>query len=387
MKELSRVKAVIDLDAIYENVFNAKKLLADGTGIMGVIKADGYGHGAVQVAKTIDELVSYYGIAVLEEGIELRKNGIKTPMLILGYTNPLLYEDMIEYDIDTAVFTMEMAEKISETAVKARKEAGIHIAIDTGMSRIGFDLSDESIDKVVKISKLPNVRIDGMFTHFATMDEKDKSKAFEQFDKYMDFNSRLEKKGIHIPIKHVSNSAGITEAPQAHLDMVRDGICVYGLYPSDDVDKAKLPLKPAMEIKSYVSFVKTIPAGTHIGYGATFTADKEMTIATIPIGYADGYPRSLSNLGWVLIRGKKAPITGRVCMDQMMVDVSDIPNVTENDEVTLVGRDGDEFISVEEISNLAGSFNYEFVCDVGKRVPREYIKNGERVAIGSYFKK
>ena len=352
---------------------------------MAIIKADAYGHGAVQVADTIDELSDAYGVAILEEGIELRHAGIKKPILILGFTPEPLYEPMIKYEITTAVFQLDMAEKISAAAVRMGKTAHIHIALDTGMSRIGFKPCNDSLDVIKKIASLPGISIDGCFTHFARMDEKDKTKAKEQFRLYMDFVTKLEECGIHIPVKHVSNSAGIIEMQEVNLDMVRDGISVYGMYPSEEVQKERLPLKPAMEVKAYVSYVKTLEAGIEIGYGGTYTTKAETKVATIPVGYADGYPRSLSNKGRVIIRGKSAPILGRVCMDQFMVDVTDIHGVAEGDEVTLVGHDGEEYISIEEISEMAYSFNYEFVCDIGKRVPRVYYRHGKKVDTKDYY--
>ncbi|MBQ2320727.1 MAG: alanine racemase, partial [Lachnospiraceae bacterium] len=263
--------------------------------------------------------------------------------------------------------------------------AKIHIALDTGMSRIGFKQDEESLEVIKKIAKLPYIFIEGCFTHFARMDEEDKTKAMTQFEKYMDFVEKIEGCGIELPIKHVSNSAGIIEKQEVNLDMVRDGICVYGLYPSDEVNKENLELTPAMEIKSYVSFVKELEPGVEIGYGGTYTTERETRVATIPVGYADGYPRALSNKGHVLINGMSAPILGRVCMDQFMVDVTDIDNVEEGTMVTLVGRDGDENISIEEISEMSHSFNYEFVCDVGKRIPRVYYKGGKVVETKDYY--
>ncbi|MCR5623640.1 MAG: alanine racemase [Lachnospiraceae bacterium] len=385
MKDFYRVKATINLDAIHENVQNAKKLLKPGVKLMAVVKADGYGHGAVQVSKAIEDIADAYGVAILEEGIELRNAGIKQPILILGYTPEPLYEEMINYDICPTVFSYETAIQINSAAVKLGKNAKIHIALDTGMSRIGFMANEESADVVKQINELSNISIEGMFSHFATMDEKDKSKAYAQLDKYLNFVKLLEDRNVNIPIKHISNSAGIIECEDANLDMARDGICVYGMYPSEDVDKSRLKLTPAMEIKAFVSHVKTLPAGVDIGYGATFTTDKETRVATVPVGYADGYPRSLSNCGEVIIRGKRVRILGRICMDQFMVDVTDNPSVKVGDTVTLVGREGDEYLSIEEVANLSGSFNYEFVCDVGKRVPREYYKNGEKIAINDFF--
>ena len=385
MKEYYRVQANINLDAIHDNVKAAKSLTKKGTKLMAIIKADAYGHGAVRVAETLDDIADAYGVAILEEGIELRQAGVTKPILILGYTPAPLYEAMINYDITTAVFKYDMAKEISDTAVKLGKKAKIHIKLDTGMSRIGFKQDDESLETIIKISKLPGIEITGCFTHFARMDEKDKTKAKEQFKRYMDFTKRIEDAGIKIPVKHVSNSAGIIEMPEVNLDMVRDGISVYGMYPSEEVNKKRLPLTPAMEIISYISFIKTLEKDVEIGYGGTFTTTRETKVATIPVGYADGYPRSLSNKGCILINGQRAPIIGRICMDQFMVDITDIKDVHENDKVTLIGHDGDGYISIEEMADLSGSFNYEFVCDIGKRVPKVYYRNGKKIGTKDYY--
>ena len=385
MKEYYRVYADIDLDAIYENVKNAKALLKKDTKMMAIVKADGYGHGAVEVARQIDELVDAYGVAILEEGIELRKAGFTKPILILGYTPKPLYPAMIRYDIATAVFTMEMAKAISDTDVAMHKNANIHIKLDTGMSRIGFAITKESKEIIEQIAKLPGIEIKGCFSHFARMDEKDKTKANEQFAKFTKMVNALEKDGVDLGIRHISNSAGIMEAPEVQMDMVRNGICLYGLYPSEEVQKERLPLKPAMELKAYVSYVKTLEPGVEIGYGGTYTTTKKTRVATIPVGYADGYSRCLSGKGSVLIHGKKAPILGRVCMDQFMVDVTDIDNVCVGDRVTLFGKDGDSCITIEEISAMAHSFNYEFVCDIGKRIPRVYYRHGKVIETKDYY--
>lgn len=385
MKEYYRVYADIDLDAIYENVKNAKALLKKDTKMMAIVKADGYGHGAIEVARQIDELVDAYGVAILEEGIELRKAGFTKPILILGYTPKPLYPAMIRYDIATAVFTMEMAKEISDTAVAMHKNANIHIKLDTGMSRIGFAITKESKEIIEQIAKLPGIEIKGCFSHFARMDEKDKTKANEQFAKFTKMVNALEKDGVDLGIRHISNSAGIMEAPEVQMDMVRNGICLYGLYPSEEVQKERLPLKPAMELKAYVSYVKTLEPGVEIGYGGTYTTTKKTRVATIPVGYADGYSRCLSGKGSVLIHGKKAPILGRVCMDQFMVDVTDIDNVCVGDRVTLFGKDGDSCITIEEISAMAHSFNYEFVCDIGKRIPRVYYRHGKVIETKDYY--
>lgn len=385
IKKYYRVQANINLDAIYQNVVNAKKLLKSGTKVMAIVKADGYGHGALETAAVLDDIVDAYGVAILEEGIELRQAGFTKPILILGFTPSTQYEPMINYNITTAVFQYDMAKKMSDIAKKLGKKAHIHIALDTGMSRIGFKQDDESLEVIKKIAALPGIVIDGCFTHFARMDEKDKTKAKIQFKRYMSFVKRIENEGILLPLKHISNSAGIIEMQETNLDMVRDGISIYGMYPSEQVDKNRIKLIPAMEIKTYVSFVKTLEAGVEIGYGGTFTTVRETKVATIPVGYADGYPRALSGKGHVLIHGKSASILGRICMDQFMVDVTDIADVKEGDIVTLAGYDKDNYISIEEVANMAHSFNYEFVCDIGKRVPRVYYRHGKVVRTKDYY--
>jgi len=385
IKEYYRVQANINLDAIYQNVANAKKLLKPGTKIMAIVKADGYWHGAIETASVIDSIVDAYGVAILEEGIELRQAGFTKDILILGFTPAPLYEPMINYNITTAVFQLDMAQKISETAVKLGKKAHIHIALDTGMNRIGFKQDNESLDIIKQIAALPGILIDGCFTHFARMDEKDKTKAKIQFERFILFTKRIEAAGIKLPLKHAANSAAIIEMQETGLDMVRDGISVYGMYPSEEVDKFRLALIPAMELKAHISFVKTIGAGEEIGYGGTYTTTGRTVVATIPVGYADGYPRALSGKGRVLVHGQSAKIIGRVCMDQFMVDVTNIEGVKEGDIVTLAGRDGDEYISIEEVAGMAYSFNYEFVCNIGKRVPRVYYHNGKITGTKDYY--
>lgn len=383
--EYYRVHADVNLDAIYKNIEETKRLLKADTKLMVIIKADGYGHGAIPIAKVLDPIVDAFGIAIIEEGIELRENGIKKPLLILGVTPDPLYSKLVEYDIMPAVFSLESAKLLAEEAKKQNKTAKIHIVVDTGMSRIGFPVTKESIEIIQKIAKLDGIAIDGCFSHFATADERDKAFTFQQINRFQSFVDELEEKGIHIPVKHLSNSAGIMEVPKAHYDMVRSGISTYGLYPSEEVNKKRLSLCPAMEIKSYVTYVKTLDYGIGISYGQTFVTERETRVATVPVGYADGYPRALSNQGYVLIRGRKAAILGRICMDQFMVDVTDIPGVIEGDIVTLVGRDKDECITVEELAAMSHSFNYEFVCDIGKRVPRVYYYRGEKVGTYDFY--
>lgn len=385
MKEYYRVQANINLDAICNNLLETRKLIKKETKIMAIIKADGYGHGAIPLAKTIDEIVDAYGIAILEEGIELRKAGITKPILILGFTPAPLYEKLVEYDISQTVFQYDMAKKLSEVAIAMKRKAKIHIKLDTGMGRIGFGDNKESVKVIQDIADLDGIEIVGLFTHFACADETDKTSVCNQYHRFIAFAEQLEQKGIHIPIKHVSNSAAIIDLPQANLDMVRSGISTYGLYPSEEVDKKKIVLQPAMEIKSMVSYVKEVEAGTGISYGSTYVTKGKTKVATIPVGYADGYPRALSSRGRVLIHGISAPIIGRVCMDQFMVDVTHIDDVEEGDTVTLIGADGDNCITVEELSALAYSFNYEFVCDINKRIPRVYYKDGIKIGTLDFY--
>lgn len=383
--EYYRVHADVNLDAIYKNIQETRKLLKADTKLMVIIKADGYGHGAIPIAKVLDPIVDAFGIAIIEEGIELRENGITKPLLILGVTPVPLYSKLVEYDIMPAVFSFESARLLAKEAKKQNKTAKIHIAVDTGMSRIGFPVTKESIEIIQKIAKLDGIAIDGCFSHFATADETDKTFTLQQINRFQSFVDELEERGVSIPVRHLSNSAGIMEVPDAHYDMVRSGISTYGLYPSEEVNKNRLPLCPAMEIKSYVTYVKSLDSGIGISYGQTFVTDRETRVATVPVGYADGYPRALSNQGYVLIRGKKAAILGRICMDQFMVDVTDIPGVIEGDIVTLVGRDKDECITVEELAAMSHSFNYEFVCDIGKRVPRVYYYRGEKIGTYDFY--
>ena len=312
-----------------------------------------------------------FAVAAVSEGLELRAAGITKPILILGYTFEEDYEAMIQNGIRPAVFTERMAEAFDAAAARIGKRAPIHIAVDTGMSRIGFADTADSILTVKKISGMGHLSIEGAFTHFARADETDKQAAMRQMHRFADFCDAMEASGVHGFLRHCSNSAGILELPMANMDMVRAGITIYGIYPSDEVSR-EIPLAPVMELKSHVVYIKMIESGTAISYGGTFVAEHPMRIATIPVGYGDGYPRSLSNCGYVLIRGKKAPILGRVCMDQFMVDVTDI-EAELLDEVTLLGRDGDAEITVDELGALSNRFPYEFVCDIGKRVPRVYL--------------
>ena len=387
MKTYSRVYAKIDLDAIAYNMEQMKQNIRPETKVMAVIKADGYGHGAVQIAEMMERWNYIWGFAVatLDEAVVLRTEGIQKPILVLGCVFPDQYMEMLKHEIRMNIYTEEMAESISRMAARDGKTAYMHIKLDTGMSRLGFGINEQSAETIKRISKMPNVNMEGIFTHFTKADEKDKSFTKKQIQEFVWMTERLKEKNVRFTYEHCSNSAGIIDVPEANFDIVRAGISTYGLYPSEEVDKTNVKLKPALALKSHVAFVKEIESGTPVSYGGTFVAKEKMKIATIPVGYADGYPRSLSNKGYVLIRGKKAPILGRVCMDQFMVDVTQIEGVSFGDKVTMIGKDGNEILPVEVLSELSGRFNYEFVCDLGKRIPRVYVRDGKIAEQVDYF--
>lgn len=381
MKEYNRVYAKIDLDAAAYNMEQMKNRIGEGARLIAVVKTDGYGHGAVPLAEMFEtfDYIWGYAVACLDEGIVLRKHGIKKPILVLGCVFPDQYDDMVKYEIRGTVYMEDMARKMAEAAEKLGKKALIHIKVDTGMGRIGFPVSEQSADTIKRISRLPNIEIEGMFTHFAKADEKDKTYTYEQHRKFMWMKEQMEKRNVRIPYYDCDNSAGIIDFPDMKHDLARAGISTYGMYPSGEVDKNAVHLKPVLSLISHVAYVKTVEPGTAISYGGTFVAQKQMRVATIPVGYGDGYPRSLSNKGEVLIRGKRARILGRVCMDQFMVDVTDIPETEFMDRVVLIGDDRDDRITVEELSELSGRFHYEFVCCLGKRIPRVYTADGKIV--------
>lgn len=387
MKTYSRVYAKIDLDAVAYNMEQMKRSLKPETKVMAVIKADGYGHGAVQIAEMMErwEYIWGFAVATLDEAVVLRTEGIRKPILVLGCVFPDQYMEMLNHEIRMNVYTEEMAESISQMAAREGKTAYMHIKLDTGMARLGFDISEQSVEAVQRISEMKNVCMEGIFTHFAKADETSKEFTKKQIDEFKWMVRKLKEKGVSFTYEHCSNSAGIIDVPEANFDLVRAGISTYGLYPSDEVEKKNVKLKPALALKSHVAFVKEIEAGTPVSYGGTFVADRKMTIATIPVGYADGYPRSLSNKGYVLIRGRKAPIIGRVCMDQFMVDVTEIEGASFGDKVTMIGKDGKEVLPVEVLSELSGRFNYEFICDLGKRIPRVYVRDGKIAEQVDYF--
>ena len=367
----------INLDIIAENFRNICSLAK--AQVMAVVKADAYGHGAVPVAQLLESQCSFFGVSSVAEAQELRHAGIQKPILILGYTPVSAFPVVVREDIRIAVFHYEDAAALSREAVHQNKTAFIHLAVDTGMGRIGFSADAAAADTCAAIAKLPGVKIEGLFSHFATADCADLSRSEGQMERFDAFDAMLKDRGLQIPIRHMDNSAGLMNFPGKY-EMARAGIVTYGMYPSDEVDPARLSIRPAMRWVSRVSHVKRLPPGCEVSYGGTYTTVRDTLVATIPTGYADGYRRCLSGQFHVLIRGKKAPILGRICMDQMMVDVTDIPGVQVMDEVTLVGCDGDETITVEQIAEVAHSFHYEFFCGVPRRVPRLYIRDGKIVS-------
>ena len=388
LESYQRVWAEVDLDAIWENMVHMKENIAENTKILAVIKTDGYGHGGVPIAKMLEQLDFMFGYAAAtyEEAHVLREAGVKKPILILGYTFPYCYEELIREEIRPAVYRRDTVEELAAAAVKVGQKAKVHIKVDTGMGRIGITPDEEGLEFVRFLIEHPELEVEGIFTHFAKSDEADKTSANHQLELFQDFIKKIQTElGITIPVKHCSNSAAILEMPQANMDMVRAGITTYGLYPSEEVSKDIVPLRAAMSLYSHIVYCKTIHSGQSVSYGGLFTAQKDTRVATIPVGYGDGYPRSLSGKGYVLIRGKKAPILGRVCMDQFMVDISEIPEAMDGDKVTLLGMDGTERITAEELGELSGRFNYEFVCDLGKRIPRVYIQHGEITEVRDYF--
>lgn len=389
MKEsYQRVYAEVNLDAIRYNMEQMYQKISSKATMIGVIKADGYGHGAVPVGRELEQLkfVSGYAVATAEEAMILRRAKLTKPILVLGYTFPYCYEEMIRHDIRLTVFREDMIEELSACACKVGKTAKVHIKVDTGMTRIGIRPDESGIDFVQKVLETKGIEPEGIFTHFARADETDKKYAIEQLERFRNFHALLEQKcGYTIPVKHCSNSAAILELPEAGMDAVRAGIALYGLWPSEEMSRENIILRPALSLKSHIVFVKDVEKGEAVSYGGTYVTPKRMRIATIPVGYGDGYPRGLSNKGYVLIHGKKAPILGRVCMDQFMVSLDEIPDAKEGDTVTLIGADGGEKVAMEELGEISGRFNYELACDLGKRIPRVYMKDGKEIGEKDYF--
>ena len=376
----TRVK--IDLDAIAENMDAIREKA--GVPVMAVVKADAYGHGAVQVARLLQGKCAFFCVSSILEAMELRQEGLTKPILILGNTPVEAFPTAIREGIRPTIYRFEDALALSQAAQALELPARFHFAVDTGMSRIGFQVNEEDADICARIASLPGLVPEGLFSHFATADCADLSRAEAQAERFAEFDEMLRRRGVKIPIRHLNNSAGLMNFATPY-EMVRSGIITYGMYPSDEVDPSLLPLRPALQWLSRVTHVKTLPAGREISYGGTFVTKADTVVATLPVGYADGYRRNLSGRFHVLIHGEKAPILGRICMDQMMVDVTHIPGVTVGDNVTLVGTDGENTITMEEISAQAFSFNYEFVCGISRRVPRLYVQGGKTIHTVHYL--
>ena len=376
--EYFRTYAAVDLDAIENNLSQLKAKAGKDVLTLAIVKADAYGHGAVGVATAIQDKVDYFGIAELMEAVELREAGVKKPVLVLSYTSPYLYETLIKNELTQTIFNYDDAVELSKAAVRLNKIARVHIAVDTGMSRIGFFCNPESVEIVKRINDLPNIYIEGIFSHYACADCEDRFTTEKQTKLFDDFILSLEQRGIYIPIKHLCNSAGLLTCDKKY-NMVRMGIVMYGLYPDECVNDGSLDLKPAMKIVSHVIHVKDVPAGSGVSYGHTYFTKEKTRIATVCIGYADGYSRTLSNKGRVLINGQYAPVIGRVCMDQLMVDVTNLKDVCVGDEVVILGSSGENCITAEEIAKLTDTINYEVVCQFQKRVTILHYKKGERI--------
>ncbi len=371
MNTYHRIYAEVDLGAIKYNITNIKETVGHSVAIMPVVKADAYGHGAAEVSKVLYDFASLYGVATIEEAVELRGCGIDKPILILGTLSSRHFEEAVKNDITVNVYTDEMARLLSDVAVSLKKDVCVHLAVDTGMNRIGMRCDEEGLLVAKKIVSYPNLNVCGIFSHYATADEADKATAYLQKERFDTFCQRLLDEGIQIEHKHICNSAAVCDMSDECYTMVRPGIIIYGLYPSDEVSM-ELSLKPALQLKSHVSYIKKVPAGEGISYGHTHVTDSQRVIATVPVGYADGYPRALSGKGRVLVGGRYAPIVGRVCMDQFMIDITDIPGVKIEDTVTLIGTDGKNSVTADEIAKICDTINYEIVCGIGKRVPRIY---------------
>ncbi len=376
---LNRTYAVVDLDAAAFNMREIKNYLTGNTQIMAVVKADAYGHGVIPMSQVfLENGAERLAVAFIEEAIQIRNAGITAPVVLLGYTDGRQAEMLLNYDVIPTVFDYETAKAFSDCAVLNRKKMKIHLKLDTGMTRIGFFCNtNEDIREVkrqiLKIASLPMLEIEGIFTHFTTADEPDDSYTEKQYSLFCRVTEELEREGLHIPLKHVCNSAATLLYPHMHLNLVRPGIIQYGMPPSDYIAKKGLNVKPVMSLKSKIVRIQQVPAGTCVGYGNTYISDKEMKIATIPIGYADGLFRGLSNCASVYAGEKFCSILGRICMDQCMIDVTSVNNISTGDEITVFGKEN----NAHELAKCAGTISYELLCAVGKRVPRVYIQNNQ----------
>lgn len=376
--------AEINLDNFRHN-FREVKRLAQGKKTIGVIKADGYGHGAIELARILEEEnADYFAVAVITEALELRRNGFKTPILVLGFTPPNFAKEIVENDITQAVFSYESAEAISNEAVRQNKVAKLHIKVDTGMGRVGYLIEDNAISEIKRISKLKNIHIEGIFSHFSAADEVDKNFAYLQLERFNQMIKNLSDEGIEFEIRHLSNSAAIIDLPEAYFDAVRPGIMLYGYYPSDEVKKERLTLKPVMTLKANIAHVKEVPVNTPISYGRKFYTQKVSKIATLPLGYADGYTRLLFGKVKVIVNGTLCPVVGRICMDQCMIDITECGDVKVGDEVILIGESSGVSNNADEIAKLLGTINYEVLCMISKRVPRIYIEDKKIIKVKNY---
>jgi alanine racemase len=371
----------VNLDNLAYNMKNIRARVKSKE-IFAVVKADAYGHGAVEVAPVLLENgATRLAVAILTEGVELRKAGIACPIMILGYTPETLFGDILEYDLEPTLFSYEYAEKLSKAAAAAGKTVKIHIKVDTGMGRIGFLPNEESVDEAVKLSKLANLEVEGLFSHFSTADELNKEYSNYQYKNYNWFLDKLVENGVKINIRDIDNSAAIMDLPETNLEGARPGIILYGYYPSDEVDKKVLDIKPVMTLKACILHIKTLEEGQFIGYGRKFKTERKSVIGTLGIGYADGYTRMLSKKAKVIINGKFAPVVGNICMDQCMLDLTDVGDVKVGDDVILMGTDGNLKFDVDDIAPLLGTINYEVLCMIGRRVPRVYTKGGKVVKV------
>lgn len=386
MEKIMRpVWAEIDLDALEYNVKNIKRKVGNKE-LIAVVKADAYGHGAVDTVPTLLENgVNKLAVACISEGLELRNNGIKAPIMILGYTPLECAEELVKYDIEQTVYDLEYTKKLSSIAVSLEKRAKVHIALDTGMGRIGFMPNEKSIADVVEISKLEGIEIEGLFTHFAVADELDKTYTYEQFNKLSRFSEELKERNINIPFKHSSNSGAIIDLPETYLDGVRAGIILYGYYPSDEIKKENLSIKPVLTLKAQIAHVKEMDKDMYISYGRTFKTEKKSIIATIPIGYADGYARNLSGKVKVIVKGKLVNVVGRICMDQCMIDVTGISDVNVGDEVIILGEENGVTYNADNLAMELETINYEILCMIKQRIPRVYVKGGEVIKVRNYI--
>lgn len=376
----------INLDNLAYNIKEVRKHINKDALLTAVVKANSCGHGSIEASKVfLENGADRLAVAALDEAIELRKAGIEAPILIMGYTPTGQYHIAIENNLIQTVYNYDEAIILNDKAKDLNKVAKIHIKIDSGMGRLGFLAVEESVEKILNISKLDNLEIEGIFTHFACADEKDKTYTRMQYDRFNNMIKWLEEKGLNIPLKHISNSAAIIDLPEYNLDMVRAGIMIYGMYPSEDVDKKNINLKPAMTLKTRITNLKTVPKGTGISYGKIFTTENESKIATLPIGYADGFTRMLTGKAEASVKDQRIPIVGKICMDQCMIDVTKVEDVKLGDEVVIFGYGNNSYPTVEEVAKLLGTINYEVVCMMGRRLPRVYISNGEIVKIVNYL--